>query len=215
MNVKISQVVYDQSHVQHCLEGADIYDNTGKCDIFFENSIIANIEVPECDYFGVLSWKFTQKIFKERGVTIKSVGEIADQITSNIDALTFHKSIKRGSVESFHKGFSFVVGHNHKKIFAAIFGIPPLVEHPIYCNYFVAKREVFLEFQSYLKSKIEIIKASPILLEQLSRAVEKNSVYYRKTPPPELEMEHYPIAPFVFEGGAMSFFSNKIKKVYG
>lgn len=185
-----------------------------ECTPFFENSVINHLVKEEkahegSEYFGVVSWKLKHKIgiTKEnwknhKNIANKSVNEFTpalfeiELLKGKPDAMSFQRHMPHDPVRvanGFHPNFSKYFQHimnqigykwNHS-LFLDVF----------YCNYFVAKSELYEKYViEMLSPAIDVMQEMPELFN--------NSQYPHKLPADlkqKFGIDHYPYHPFICE----------------
>lgn len=183
------------------------------CTPFFENSVIRNlIELGAHrghDYFGVVSHKLREKITitKHGWAKIKNIANVSDlpfspQLFQTIllqkrpDTMSFQRHIPHDPIsfaDKFHPNFS--------KYFAEIMHktgykwTPISFENVFYCNFFVAKNEIYERYVTEM-----LAPAMDIMLEMPELFQNSN---YPHALPEELKIkfniQYYPYHPFLCE----------------
>jgi hypothetical protein len=201
MTLDFIQIIYDEDQRQHCYPFATVYKNE-KCTPFFENDVIAD-RVSSCtgDLVGVVSWRLRQK----RGDMFR----LADKSLSHerIMEQDFDVAIltPRG-----HKDILTKILHWHPQTetLAAIYALrkiidfPETVDHSIYENHFIARREIYQEYvETCLKPAMEFMKDKPVFFADAG--------YINRKTGKEKEQAmallsswgrtDYPLAPFILE----------------
>lgn len=184
------------------------------CSVFFESEVIRNlIETGshlDAEYFGVVSYKLKQKlsyIMKEKWASMPNISNHStNEFTPELfeaalldkkpDIMSFQRHMPHDPImvaDRFHPNFS----QYFKEIMLKI-GYkwePTHFENVFYCNYFVAKSEIYKKFaQEMLIPAMEIMKNMPELME--------NSGYPMKLPDNLKQsfcINHYPYHAFICE----------------
>jgi hypothetical protein len=183
------------------------------CTPFFENSVIADLVGQGAhrgsDYFGVVSHSLREKVNAMRtgwrvhpdiaGVSPEdfSVERFAHRLDAvRPDAMSFQRHVPHDPVataDRFHPNFS--------AYFAAILGRigyqwkPTTFEHVFYCNYFVAKADIYQRYVTeMLVPAMSIMRTMPELMGHAG---------YPHGLPQDLQVKfgvaHYPYHPFLCE----------------
>lgn len=186
--LKVYQIFYKQEQ----LGGLDYLPVLNMdCTVFFENSVIRRIVENGghlgSEYFGVVSWALRQKLDYTRKWGLKGIAnESTTEFTPDLfaaevkrhrpDVMSFQRHPSHDNVslaDRFHPDFSKYFGQIMSKI--GFEWKPVVFEHVIYCNYFVAKSEIY---ESYVKEMLipamDVMKDMPELM--------KNSGYPKPLP---------------------------------
>jgi hypothetical protein len=214
MKVKLIQNFYQPEQTAHFLTGATPHDNRGKLTAYFENSLIANAEVPDdCDYFGVASWKLKEKA-NSQGIVLESVDQIAEgiEVLGRPDVITFQKAAGLGI---HHNTFYHVNREReYEPVFERVFGKPNKTTQPIYANHFIAKAQLFRDYQARIRQAIELCETDPEINKAMYARCPPMTAYGKLPTPEGLGGGiGYPAATFYFEAFAMSYFNTRQYKV--
>ena len=211
-NIKLYQIYYDQKHTDRILNHAIPYLNNNPT-IYFESGVMCDIfnkkDYVDSDYIGVLSWKASLKISN-----MKTLSEIDSAIsTQKYDIYTFNNKSFLGFTRPHsgsHKNYDLqawralmkLTRHmQSKKIW------PQASEKEldkkmlrIYCNYFIAKKEIWEDFVgNFMIPAIQEIKND----EQMKNiATTAHSGYKNILPQSFIDAtgyDYYPMAPFMLE----------------
>ena len=210
VRVKAFQIYYQADQKCKLLKGFTPHYNmlaTVKLESGIIERLVKNGECSNCDWFGVFSWRAQEKIHNfDFNRLEKSVDDRYDVITLyptswNIGEEQVKKKHLMNSlhVEIWPVIEALLVKLKEKEI------IPdkPILNkksHHIYCNYFIAKKEVYLDYvNNLLVPAIKLLETDPELRE-MSREAPKTSY----PDPPKRFTEHtgfkyYPHLPFVLE----------------
>lgn len=208
----VYQIYFSEEQKKQLVRGYVPFHNEN-CSVFFENEVIVNLIEQnahlDSEYFGVVSYKLYDKVGDMR-VKWKNIPNIANHSTNKFMPEMFerHLMLNKPDVMSFqrHQGHDPISFANrfHPKFseyFAKImFSIgynwrPTHFEDVFYCNYFVAKSEIYHQFvHEMLIPAMNVMKTMPELMQ--------NSGYPHKLRP-ELQqqwgVEHYPYHAFLCE----------------
>lgn len=211
--MKVFQIWFDKSQYSN-LEVDYIPYLNKKCTVFFEAQVMRNLieagEHKDTDYFGVVSYKLKSKLAYIND-NWKNHPDIANIGTTEFtpekfeievmkykpDLMSFQRHVSHDPIstaERFHRGFKSHWETIMKKIGYA--WEPTLFNHVIYCNYFVAKSEIYERFvKEMLAPAMDVMMDMPELMGDSS---------YRSTPPPEFlktehGISHWPFHPFLCE----------------
>ncbi len=182
--MKIYQIYFEESQLAQCehdMDGWFPYFNE-KCSIFFESQVIHDLigqgQHKDCDYFGVVSYKLRQKLgyMKENWKNNKNIANTSvnnftpEQFTRELykgmpDAMSFQRHAPHDPVivaDMFHPGFSKFWVEIMKKI--GYKWTPTHCENVFYCQYFVAKAEIYEKFdREMLGPGMEVMLTMPEL----------------------------------------------------
>jgi hypothetical protein len=181
------------------------------CTVFFENSVIRKLVEEEkhkdSDYFGVVSYQLIDKIgviknWKIKNIANTSVNKFTPELFERElyrykpDAMSFQRHIPHDTVtfaDRFHPDFSKYFKEIMNKI--GYQWRPIIFENVFYCNYFVAKSEIYERYVSeMLAPAMDVMEEMPELMG--------NSNYPKKLPDnlnKSFGINHYPYHPFLCE----------------
>lgn len=164
---KVFQIYFEESQKAQ-LEPEYIPYLNNDCTIFFENSVIRNLvnlgEHKDCDYFGVVSYKLRSKLGYTKAW--RSHPNIANHSTSEFtpelfqieldkhkpDVMSFQCHVPHDPIsyaDTFHPKLSEYFKEIMRKI--GYNWEPKIYENVFYCNYFVAKPEIY---EKYVKEML-------------------------------------------------------------
>lgn len=192
------QIYFKDEHKKEIYDFATPYLNTILTP-YFENSVISEL-VPNCDadYVSVCSWRLKKKrgdmfrledktLTKEKIVNSEFDVAILTPRSPSHDAL--------GMAVHWH-GKAWVDAINDLKSFIKI---PNKLNHVIYENHFVARREIYFDYvHSMLRPCIDYMQSNDIYFADAGYAKRKTAEEaeeYRKL----TGRNDWPIAPFVLE----------------
>lgn len=196
------QIIYDDIQAQHCYPFATVYKNETLTP-YFENAIISDL-VPrtDSDFIGVLSWRLSRKRgdmyrLHDKSLTLDKLrGE-----TYDIAILTprGHRDIRQKFMH-WHRSEG---AERALKEFDKFIKMPEEVEHAIYENHFIAKREIYQEYVkdclipaiNFMEERKEIFMADAGYINRKS-GKEKELMFKKLA---EWGKVDYPIAPFILE----------------
>lgn len=185
-----------------------------QCTVFFESQVMADLITEGChkdsEYFGVVSYKLRNKLGYTKtawralpNIANHSINTFTPQMfefyleRNAPDAMSFQRHMPHDPVtfaDQFHPGFSdffktimHKIGYNWQ---------PMRIENVFYCNYFVAKRDIYEDFViNMLIPAINVMKEMPELMA--------NSNYQNGQLPEALAkkwgINHYPYHAFLTE----------------
>lgn len=177
--MKVFQIYFNEDQLPK-LDYTPYYNSD--CTPFFENSVIRKLiedkEHVGTDYFGVVSHKLREKIYitKTNWRGVDNICNTSDQqftpelFSSELnrlspDVMSFQRHIGHDSVsfaDQFHPNFS----KYFKEIMSSIGydWTPTLFKDIIYCNYFVAKPEIYERYvKEMLAPAMDIMMEMPEL----------------------------------------------------
>lgn len=183
------------------------------CTVYFENSVIADLILKnahvDSEYFGVVSYKLREKMGVARkewkaasGLASTSEREFSvEDFTTELalhmpDCMSFqhHPSADTiATAEHFHPGFA----EHFKHILLSIGYVwePTVFENVFYCNYFVAKSDVYENYvKTMLVPAMKVMSSMPGLM--------RNSGYGSVLPDnlkAKFGVDHYPFHAFLCE----------------
>lgn len=210
--MKIFQIYFDESQAAN-LEPTYTPVFNVDCTVFFENEVIRGLIESKLhighDYFGVVSYKLKQKLAYIKD-NWKNNKNIANQSTTEFtpelfekelykhtpDVMSFQRHMPHDPISvatKFHPRFMefwqriiMEIGYDWK---------PEIYQDPIYCNYFVARSEIYEEFvKDMLIPAMDFMKTMPALYE--------NSHYPHPLPEnlhSKFNVQHWPYHPFICE----------------
>lgn len=184
-----------------------------KCTPFFENSVIRELiengEHWDSDYFGVVSYQLREKIriTKRDWTSIKNISNTSlveftpesferELLKGKPDVMSFQRHIGHDPIsfaDRFHPSFSKYFKYIMEK--AGYNWTPTHFDNVFYCNYFVAKSEIYERYvKEMLVPCMDIMQDMPELME--------NSKYPKLLPENlqrEFNINHYPYHAFICE----------------
>lgn len=209
--LKVYQIYFDQSQIP--LLDFTPYDNTGKCTVYFENSVIVEL-LDQCahkdaEYFGVVSYKLREKMGQTRNVWKPESGihSVSERIFTKEDfekelcekrpdVMSFQSHIPHDTIataDNFHPNFQ----HYFKAIMDRLGYLwkPTKFENVFYCNYFVAKSSIYQHYvDTMLRPAMRIMDTMPGLMQDAN---------YSSELPDNLKksfgINHYPYHAFICE----------------
>lgn len=187
--MKVWQIYYDDHSKSKLDSGFTPYDNTGKVDKFFENSVILDVwknkrdQWQNEDYVGVVSWRLFEKTHLTSKTILQNVGHspvyIIDQPRYVNAKGTLNMSVVKevAALADKDKLFSFDLCDYDRK-----YGNDDCV---CFGNFFLVTPEIFDDYcKNYLAPAVEWLKQNDAWLNQ-------------KLPYKDSE---YPVHPFFLEG---------------
>lgn len=214
MKLKVFQIYYHESQ-RPKLEASYLPFFNHDATLFFESQVIADLvrsgHHNDCDYFGVVSYKLREKIGTDMKDNWRGHANIANHSINNFTPEQFEEELFKhnpdvmsfqchqghdpvGVAEAFHYGFRKLWFQVMKEI--NYDWQPTFIENIFYCNFFVAKSEIYETFVSdMLMPAMRIMEKMPELMADSG---------YRSTPLPEklklkYGIEHWPFHPFICE----------------
>jgi hypothetical protein len=208
--MKVYQIFYHINQIPK-LDFTPVYNH--ECTVFFENSIIRKLVENDLhlssDYFGVVSHSLRDKVRitktswkNSKNIANVSINEFTPEhfreelYKNKPDAMSFQRHMPHDPIrvaDKYHPNFSKYFKEIMQK--AGYNWEPIHLEDVFYCNYFVAKSEIYEKYvQEMLIPCMDIMKEMPELMEN-SR--------YPKALPDHLKksfgINHYPYHPFLCE----------------
>ena len=121
----------------------------------FEYNVILNTEIVN-EYTGFFSWKFRAKTGMNKRVLFNL---LTDNHYWNYDVINLCETLPKPYLEfseENHKGFMELFTN-----LCADLGLKVSEpKHTIYSNFFIAKKEVFIEYQKLLKKAVELLETN-------------------------------------------------------
>lgn len=205
--LKVYQIYFDDPQLKK-IEFIPLKNND--CTVFFENTVIANLIESgahlDAEYFGVVSWQLRDKLQLTKRWR-SDIGNISNTSFSPAlfegflrrykpDILSFQQHVGHDNVtyaDRFHPNFSTFFAKIMQKI--GFDWHPTHFESVIYCNFFVAKSEIY---EKYVKEML--IPAMKVMAEMPELMGNSN---YPKQLPAHLAqnfgVNHYPYHTFLCE----------------
>lgn len=198
---ELIQIYYDDAQLAELYTFARPHKNE-TLDIFFENSIIADLILnTSSEKIAICSWRLREKMNWQLKRPRELTQEIIDgddyQVLSFTNNSQHHKML--AAAEIWHPGFRetmMLLLECIKK------EMPFYVRDAIYQNHFAARREIYSDYVvGWLIPAMSAIMSVPELHE---RAMKNSNYADRGRKPPEYLVEkigvpYYPIAPFLLE----------------
>lgn len=219
--LKVYQIYFESEHIQFLEREYKPYLNED-CSVFFESEVIRKL-VSEgahknCEYFGVVSYKLRDKIAitKRDWSSIKNIANTSDKqftaqdfelelMRAKPDIMSFQRHVGHDSIsfaDQFHPNFSKYFAEIMQKI--GYKWTPKHFPNVFYCNYFVAKSEIYERFVTeMLAPAMKIMQEMPELMG--------NSKYPKQLPgnlKKKWGIDHYPYHAFLCER-FMSYFAHE------
>ncbi len=219
--MKIYQIYFKPEQFQELSYEGYLNNN---CTVFFENSVIRDLVNSGAhhgqDYFGVVSYKLKHKIDLTKRWKILNISNASGNVFTpesfqrelyihNPDAMSFQRHLSHDPVsfaDQFHPNFSKYFKHIMGKI--GYTWVPTHIRDVFYCNYFVAKSDLYNKYvKEMLSPAMDVMATMPELM---------GNSHYPHPLPEHLKqsfgISHYPYHPFICER-MFSFFShlNKLK----
>jgi len=203
MRIKVYQIYYRRFQRKFLLEGFIPYFNE-IADIYLESGIICDLvgqgECSDCDWFGVFSWKVDRKIrgfnFERLQNGVRKRGKydiLAPKRKGKFGRPHKHSYTYRG----VKTGFEIIL---QKLLEQSVIPYIPSFDKEelcIYSNYFIARREVYIDFvTTLLRPAIDLIVTDEELYEVLRELVDYPTP---ETFTEQTGFEKFPAIPFVLE----------------
>lgn len=167
----------------------------------FEYNVILDTPIVN-DYTGFLSWKFRAKTGMNKRVLFNL---LLDKHYWNYDVINLCEPLPKPYLEFTelkHKGFMELFPNLCTDLGLKV----SEPKHTIYSNFFIAKKDVFIEYQELLKKAIE-------LLETKYKKEAWNDSGYKGLPKERLkeatELDHYTFHTFILERLISVWIDNK------
>lgn len=206
--LKVFQIYFDDSQLAQ-LEYLPLKNDN--CTVFFENTVIKNLIESghhlDAEYFGVVSYQLRKKLDLTKAWRGSKIGNVSNTEFSPIlfeqvllaekpDVLSFQRHESHDNVsfsDRFHPNFTTYfrkimhqIGYNWQ---------PTTFEHIVYCNFFVAKSEIYEKYvKEMLIPAMKVMETMPELMG--------NSRYPKQLPPvlcQKFGINHYPYHTFICE----------------
>jgi hypothetical protein len=218
--MKIHQIYFNESQIDQ-LEPGFVPTFNENCSHFFEAEVMCNLILSgahkDSDYFGVVSYGFRHKLNNPNYI-LSDIKEFIPEVfqhrlyDSNPDIMAFQRSSPHDPIawaEEHHPGFTKLWKQVMDKI--GFSWSPKIYEHNIYCNYFVARNEIYAKFVEDL-----MIPAIEVMCEM--NELWENSGYVHALPQhlqQKWNVKHYPFHPFICER-LISFYihTHQLKTAY-
>lgn len=195
---EIYQIYYDEKQRSKLLPYSIPYYNEG-LTIFFENDCIVKL-VKDCtsEKVGVVSWKLSDKMRKHHLEGLMTKKDSDYQVLSLTRNSSRHSMLAMAN--AWHPHFKSTIELLWGKLG---YKMPGEAKHPIYQNHYIAKTDIYKRYvNEFLSPAIDLIEKD----EELHSAMIKPSGYGRlnrhadlKSVRNKLNMDEYPLAPFILE----------------
>jgi hypothetical protein len=210
MSLDFYQIIYHESQRSELYPFSKPYFSVGLTP-YFENAIIAGlVPMSTADYISVCSWRLRKK----RGDSVVHKLELTEETIRNTDfdvaILTPHSpSHKPLAMAPNWHGKAWVDAFDAFKPFLSRFGkIPDELEHSIYENHFIARREIYHEYVNrYLLPAIDFIGDNPVFFADANYLTKKRDNSEIQRVQRLLTQRDWPILPFLLER-LFSFYVN-------
>jgi hypothetical protein len=211
-NIKAYQIYYDESQKDSLSHGFIPHFNA-KATVHLESGIICDLvnrgECSNCDYFGVFSWNLKNKI---KTINFCTWGDKVNEY-NGFDLLTINTFNYNK-----HKHFPPLEKHYPRKLHGTIWSAFDLLlkklyeqnilpnrqylvecKKYIYCNYFIAKKNIYLDYvNSLLNPAIDLSQTD----DELNSMIMQLDLEYNLPPKRFVEdtgFTTYPKIPFILE----------------
>jgi hypothetical protein len=170
--IKIIQICFDEESKANCFnhENVEVFFNEENPHPYFENKIIAD-KVPniEADYIGVFSHAFKKKRKKDIDFIIRKINKNP--------VYSFFSNIKDKNVishmESLHTGSKEILNYICLRI-----GLTPSNKlAPIYQNHFIARKEIYNDYVTYLTHAIDLMNNDKWLIDRCNKPAMRTGKY--------------------------------------
>jgi hypothetical protein len=211
----LHQIYYHPDQLPKILPFSKPYFNSS-LTIFFENKPIQEVvSQATSKNVGVCSWKLVEKMKIRTGLRRPLTQDVID---SDYEVLSFTQNSKRHQMiamgNTWHKGFIPALDLLWQKLG---FKRPGEAKHPIYQNHFAARTDIYQDYvKNFLTPAMELIltdeELNKMMLQpsgygKLNRKADMTNV--RK----DLNMDDYPLCPFILERCACLWFQMKGIKI--
>lgn len=210
--LKVYQIYFKPEQLQFLEKEYEPYLNE-ECSVFFESEVIRKLisegEHKNSEYFGVVSYALRNKIriTKRDWSKIKNIANTSDKefttqdfedelIAGKPDIMSFQRHVGHDTVSfanQFHPNFSKYFAEIMQKI--GYNWTPTHFSNVFYCNYFVAKSEIYERFVTEM-----LAPAMNVMLEMPELMGDSK---YPKPLPEELKnkwgIDHFPYHAFIAE----------------
>lgn len=211
--IKAYQIYYDESQKDSLMGGFVPYFNE-KATVNLESGVTRDLvnqgECSNCDWFGVFSWKVRDKV---KGFDFGRLNDVTAK-SEEYDVLSVNPKNRRTRLRRVRKPHLIRTIQEEiwppmdmllKKLQQA--GIIPAKkegymvkkQNYIYCNFFLAKQSIYLDYVNLLlKPSLEIIETD----EKLYNQVMEPAIQYCDPPPKfreDTKCKHFPKLPFILE----------------
>lgn len=175
--VRIKQIYFEDSQKQF-LDSGFIPLKNDVCGKYMENLVIKSLwelkDYEHSDYYGVLSWRFQKKM----DLSSQDIEKHMQSDNFNSDVYNFHGEDRTKNIflkdDAFHNGKLSVIANFvfEKQGYKDILSLKtPL----IYCNYWIAKKEVFNKYvEDILIPAIDLMENDI----QINKLANENSGYF-------------------------------------
>jgi len=216
MNIKVVQTLYEESHKRHLMPGTEAYFNE-KATILLETGVLLDLFhkkiIKDCDWFGLISWKYEQKI---KGQNLRKVLEKNEHVQiENCDIIAPHpnnyscppydkRCISKHQLVSLHPGVEepLILLVKRMKEVGIISRIPEEIfedDFNIYSNYWLARTKTYISFiRDFLIPAVDIMQKD----KRLNHLCCSPAAYPEFLPESFIKQtgfDYYPLAPFVAE----------------
>lgn len=175
-DIKIHQIYFKREHLGFISPGCYSYFNK-QANKFLENQVIKDLvshgHNRECEYFGVLSWKFSRKV----GFSYDYMKSLIYQDNFSHDVYSFFSRVKHMNIwrmgDKWHKDLSKIGQMLINKIGIEC-NVSDLDTTPVYCNYWIAKTDIFSDYvNTMLTPALKILSTD----KEIMFYCDKNSNY--------------------------------------
>lgn len=211
------QIYYDEKQLSKLYTFAFPYYNP-TLTIFFENTIIKDlVSKAQCEKIAVTSWKLQDKLRMRVGIR----GSLTQEaLNSDYDVLSFTRNSKKHQMlamaNAWHKGFIPTIRLLWEKLG---YKMPEEAKQPVYQNHWAGKTAIYKKYvDEFLAPAMELtekdeeihnLMVQPSGYEHLNRQADIKSVKAK------LNLNSYPLAPFILERCPSLFFDmHKIRVTY-
>lgn len=225
MKLKLIQTFYQEDHIQHLIPGAEPFFNEYP-SVLLESALMVDFFekklIKDCDWFGLVSWKYERKISGKnlRGIlhhreNLLNVNQQFEQILKSNEIIApspnnyqqehFSRTVQlphellklHGQVEA-----PLLLILKRMKEEGIINHIPEKIFEKnfyIYSNYWLARRKTYIDYvKNFLIPAIQVTQQD----KEINRMCSESACYPNFLPEKFIKQtgfNYYPIAPFVFE----------------
>lgn len=223
MKLKVIQTLYQEYHKKHLIPGAEPFFNKN-ASVLLESAVMLDFFekklIKDCDWFGLVSWKYEQKI---SGTNLRGILHHRENLLNikNFEQVLKDNDVIAPSPSNYSNHFPEAIKSPHEllklhsqveaplllilkrmKEKGVISHIPEEIFEKntyIYSNYWIAKREIYID---YLKNFLIPALKTTQQDKEINRMCSESG-HYPHYLPEEFEKQtgftYYPLVPFIFE----------------
>jgi hypothetical protein len=215
-SIDLYQIYYNRSQTSELYDFSKPVFSAGLTPYFENQFIAAIVPTSQADYISVCSWRLRKKRagaahylggFNKDEFTLE---KIEQGMPFDVAILTPHSPSHRAlSMAVNWHGRAWLDAFNALKPFLKQFGpVPEELEHPIYENHFIAKREIYQDYvQKWLIPAIDFIGENPVFFVPSGYTQKKRDNEEIQRVHRLLKSSDWPILPFLLER-LFSFYIN-------